>query len=193
MLIPPPLPPGGNRLFWFLTPPVRRGSSPMTFRWFASLFTNNTSRSSSNRCTPMAEVLEDRTLPSATTVLTSLQDASLRSLAQTDYTKDGSLSRNDMIGIFREVAQDGQVTTKELSDLQNLVSHGMTDLGMALYVKDLSNDVVNYNLANKHFQGQTLLSTGQLAAGPYAAQLNTLVDKWFLGKDLPLANTDAST
>jgi hypothetical protein len=141
----------------------------------------------------MAEVLEDRTLPSATTVLTSLQDASLRSLAQTDYTKDGSLSRNDMIGIFREVAQDGQVTTKELSDLQNLVSHGMTDLGMALYVKDLSNDVVNYNLANKHFQGQTLLSTGQLAAGPYAAQLNTLVDKWFLGKDLPLANTDAST
>ena len=52
------------------------------------------------------------------------------------------------------------------------------------YVETLAGDVVNGNIANAHYQGQSL---GNLAAGDPASKLTELVDKWFLGMDHPAA------
>ena len=51
------------------------------------------------------------------------------------------------------------------------------------YVQVLASDVINGNTANAHYQGATL---GNLAVGSKAAQLDDLIDKWFLGTDVPL-------
>ena len=48
--------------------------------------------------------------------------------------------------------------------------------------RDLTNDVVGWNLANQHYQGHWL---GNLQAGDSSAKLKKLVDKWFYGEDLP--------
>jgi hypothetical protein len=62
---------------------------------------------------------------------------------------------------------------------------------MAGYVQELTSKVIGYDLANKTFQGQTLLSTGQLVAGQSTGlQLTELYEKWFLGQDLPTATDD---
>jgi hypothetical protein len=59
------------------------------------------------------------------------------------------------------------------------------------YVENLASKVIGYNPANTHFRGKTLLPTGQLSAGQSGSMLTKLVDKWFLGQDLPTA-TDGS-
>jgi hypothetical protein len=147
---------------------------------------------SARRCSfiqrkPSLERLEDRTLPDAAAVFASLSDANLQGLAQADYERDGALTRNDMIGIFNEVVQEGrQLTATQLGDLNTLVNNGST-LGMPASVENLAGKVVGYDLANRSFHGKTLLSSGQLAAGKSSTDLTDLVDKWFLGQDTPRA------
>ncbi len=131
---------------------------------------------------------------SATSVLASLQNASIRTLAKADYNRDGILTRDDMIGIFNAVAQQDStgLTSTQLSDLTTLVNNSGV-LGMPADVANLASKVVGYNLANMHFQGQTLLPSGQLEIGATATQLNDLVAKWFLGEDLPAAVDGSGT
>lgn len=119
-------------------------------------------------------------------VLASLSDPGIKALAQKDYL-DGSLSRNDMIGIFNQVARQGNkvVDATELMDLHTLVDNAT--VLMPQYVEKLATKVIDYNLANRHFQGKVLLPSGQLAAGQSGTKLTTLVDKWFRGRDVPKA------
>src|SRR5205823_6222048 len=98
------------------------------FGLIASLFAVDSRRATPTKSLSL-EVLEDRCVPDATSVLNSLQDTGLRALAKTDYANDHILSRTEMISIFRRAAQDGQVTTIELSDLKKLANNGPT-LGM---------------------------------------------------------------
>lgn len=108
-------------------------------------------------------------------------DAQLSSLFTTLYA-DGSISRNDMIQLLRTAGNDdGKVDATELADLRGIVAKGAT-YQMANYVQVLAGDVVNGNAANAYFGGRTL---GNLTAGSSAAQMNSLVDKWFLGADHP--------
>jgi len=133
------------------------------------------------------EQLEGRTLLNSASVLASLQDANIRTLAQTDYSSHGSLTRNDMIGIFNAAAKEGTVVNAtELTDLATLVNNG-TELGMKSYVQDLAGKVIGYNPANVTFHGKKILSSGQLDAGQAGSKLTDLVDKWFLGQDLPVS------
>jgi hypothetical protein len=110
----------------------------------------------------------------------NFQTPALAALVQS-LDADGSISRDDMIKILRSVSAAGAVTGAELSDLKELVSLS-TAYGMPDYVQVLASDVVNGNPANATYQGQKL---GNLAAGSSAAQLNNLIDKWFLGTDHP--------
>ncbi len=141
-------------------------------------------------CRPMVETLEDRTMPSAAglAILNSLHDTVIRAEAVKDYTRDGSLTRSDIIDIFGKAALEGTkiLNTTELTDLHTIVSD-YGPLGIPAYVDQLGNDVIGFNLANEHFQGKTLLAKGQLAAGNPGTDLTDLVDKWFLGQDLPAA------
>jgi len=96
---------------------------------------------------------------------------------------DGSISRDDMLTIFRSPAAttSGIVTSTDLADLKKILSSAAT-LNMPQYVQVLAGDVINGNRANALYQGTTL---GNLAAGSTAAQLDKLVSKWFLGTDHP--------
>jgi hypothetical protein len=109
-----------------------------------------------------------------------IQDAALRALGSQDY-QDGLIDRNDMIGLFRQAEVAGPITATEMSDLQ-LIVNTTALFGGLTYVDKLAGYIVLGNSANANYQGQTL---GNLAVGSSATQLETLVDKWFLGTDHP--------
>lgn len=117
----------------------------------------------------------------------NVQDTGIRTLGKQQY-RDGSLSRNDMIALFRSV-ETGGVTATELADLKKIVST-TTLFGSATYVQVLSNKIVNGDPANAHYQGTAL---GNLAAGASGAKLEKLVSKWFLGTDHPTGKSDWGT
>lgn len=98
---------------------------------------------------------------------------------------DQNLSRYEMIGILRSAGTDGIVDISELSDLRYLVSSG-SPFAMPGYVRGLASDVVNYSPANLRSQG---VAAGNLEAGSSASLLNTLIDEWFFGTDLPAVSS----
>lgn len=109
-----------------------------------------------------------------------IKDANLSSLVTTFFA-DGSINREDMIAILRSTVKDGMVNANEFGDLQFIVTNAST-YKIPEHVHSLASDVVNGNVANKTFQGRSL---GNLAIGSNALQMNSLVDKWFFGADLP--------
>lgn len=130
------------------------------------------------------------TLPSNITaglnwLTANVKNVVIRSLAQSEF-QDGVLSRTDMISIFRRVEQNGAMKLQELNGLKAIVNNGAF-FTSDYYVQQLSQDVVNGNVANAHYLGTAL---GNLKVGMVAAKLEKLVDKWFLGTDLPVATSD---
>ncbi|MBX3423623.1 MAG: hypothetical protein KF752_18865 [Pirellulaceae bacterium] len=121
-------------------------------------------------------------------VISGINDAALRSLITTFYA-DNTISRDEMIQILRSTGNDGTVSSTELADLRTMASANST-INMPTHVRGLLRNVVNTNSANLKYQGQT---AGNLQAGSNATLLNKLVDKWFLGTDLPtLTNNNYS-
>ncbi|WP_204106580.1 MULTISPECIES: CARDB domain-containing protein, partial [Spirulina sp. CCY15215] len=122
----------------------------------------------------------------------NIKDSGLRSLARSKFT-DSKLDRNDMISLFKEGTQDGNtVDATELTDLRTLVNN-YSYLNIDDHVRILSNKVANSDPANQWYTGgnSSRVSLGNLYAGSTSTHLNTLVDKWFLGKDRPTL-TDSS-
>ncbi|KOP27918.1 peptidase [Hapalosiphon sp. MRB220] len=113
----------------------------------------------------------------------NIQDAGIREAARQRFT-DNVLDRNDMIAIFREAKDSSVVDNSELTDLRTLVNNSSL-LRMPDYVRVLSNKVVNSDLANQSYQGNTL---GNLYAGSSDIQLENLISKWFLGSDRPTSS-----
>ena len=117
----------------------------------------------------------------------NLKDPAVRSQIREGY-RDGVLNRTDMLNVFKTVAIDGleaprlfngTVTTNEFSDLKTLAN---SKLNFQVDTKFFTQRVVLGDLANAHFQGQSL---GNLAANVSGDHLTKLVDKWFRGMDLP--------
>lgn len=107
----------------------------------------------------------------------------------TQFFADGSINRAEMMALLRLPGQDGIVDAKELGDLKHIVNNGEF-YNIPDYVQNLASDVVNGNVANQNFQGRAL---GNLTAGSSSWQLNTLVDKWFLGADVPALTNNSFT
>ena len=114
------------------------------------------------------------------TAQNGIANSNLAGLVSTLYA-DGSLNRADVIQVLRSAGADGTVDATELGDLRYLVANAVT-YAMPDYVKVLANNVVNSSVANATYQGT---AAGNLAAGSSNALLTKLVDKWFLGADLP--------
>jgi len=132
-----------------------------------------------------------------------LKDPNVRSMARYDYYRDdflyrGGLTRNDMLEIYKEIstsgtdpnypfaiesaiAFDGTVTANECADLKALTS---TKLSIDPATRFLASRIANGDRANAGYQGAPL---GNLAAGQAGDHLETLVDKWFEGDDVPWA------
>ncbi len=115
----------------------------------------------------------------------NLKDAGLISLARS-LGGDGNLSRNDMISIFRNTKDQGQIDANELTDLRTLVSNAAR-FSMSEFVRVLSDYIVNGNPANQWWTGGTInpVALGNLAVGSSETQMERLVGKWFLGSDRP--------
>jgi hypothetical protein len=96
------------------------------------------------------------------------------------YYVDQMLSRTEVMAILRSVGSDSVVDSVELNDLRTLVNS--TQYVMPAHVRGLARNTVTDNPANLRFQGQ---AAGNLTAGSSSTLLNRLVDKWFLGTDLP--------
>jgi hypothetical protein len=119
----------------------------------------------------------------------NLSDAGIISLSRTLFA-DGSLSRGDLMQILHVAGDDdGVVDAAELADLRLIVTNANT-LGITAEVRVLAGKVVNAQTANAKYQGAAL---GNLAAGSADAQLDKLIDKWFLGSDRPNATIYGST
>jgi hypothetical protein len=162
------------------------------FTWIASagsisttgLFTATSTASGSVTVTAASGALSGKTSITITaagpTNGLGLQDPALAALVS-KLDAGGSISRVDMISILTSVGAGGSVSATDLADLKTILADAAT-LNMADYVRVLAGDVVDGNQANATYQGQTL---GNLHAGSTAAQLDDLIDKWFLGTDLP--------
>ncbi len=117
----------------------------------------------------------------------NMPDFGLQDLARADFTRDGSLTYADILGLFAEAEAAGAITTGELQSLQALVTtKGAAAANLASSVQSLTHKVVDGDPANALYQGTSL---GNLKAGSAATQLQKLVDKWFLGEDLPRIDT----
>ena len=116
----------------------------------------------------------------------NIHDSAIRALADADFATGSTLTRNEMIALFTQVEKAGAVTQTEFNDLKAIVSDS-TLFGSLNYVQVLSEDVVLGNAANATYLGKNL---GNLAVGSSAANLTKLVDKWFLGTDLPVGTSD---
>lgn len=108
-----------------------------------------------------------------------IQDQALRSLVTTFYA-DSVISREEMMQLIRSAGANS-LTATELTDLRFIVSAN-SNLRMPEFVRTLGSNVVNSNPANLRFQGQ---AAGNLAAGSSETLVNNLVNKWFVGADLP--------
>lgn len=113
--------------------------------------------------------------------------ASLSQLLTTYYA-DGSITRTEMIQLLRSAGTDGRVDSGELTELRRITSS--TSYSMPEYVRELARDVVNDNPANLKFQGQV---AGNLVAGSSSSLLDKLIDKWFLGADVPTLTSASLT
>ena len=111
-------------------------------------------------------------------------DLAVRTLAKSLFNAHHTLTRNDMLAIFRQAEKAGAMTASELQSLRSIVANASV-LHMADYVRDLSTKVLYSYGPNAHYQSKAL---GNLRVGSSANQLELLVKKWFLGADHPAAD-----
>jgi len=134
---------------------------------------------------PAEPVVKPLNVAAATLFDQYVTDPAVRSLAKARFNAHHTLTRNDMLAIFRQAEKAGAMTASELQSLRNIVADAAV-LHMADYVRDLSTKVLFSYAPNAHYQGKAL---GNLRVGSSAGQLELLVKKWFLGADRPAADS----
>ncbi|MBW4610600.1 MAG: pre-peptidase C-terminal domain-containing protein [Hassallia sp. WJT32-NPBG1] len=110
----------------------------------------------------------------------NIQDTGIRAATRLRFA-DNVLDRNDIISILREGKDNSVVDATEVKDLRTLVSNA-SYLKIPEHVRVLANKVVNGDVANQKYQGNTL---GNLDVGSSDIQLENLISKWFYGSDRP--------
>ncbi len=119
------------------------------------------------------EALENRSMMAAY----RYADKELSHLIATNYA-DKVISRTEAIEVFASIADKGKVDAKEIADIRQFVK-----LNMPEDVKYFSKSMLS-NPANR--------TVSPLANGSTAANVFKLIDKWFLGKDRPVAATQTT-
>ena len=118
-----------------------------------------------------------------------LLDGPLRRQARLD-ARDGLLDRADMIALFEQPTDGSTVTATEFHDLDALVHS--PEVGIAVQARYFGKKIIDGDPANQWFTGGdgTRAALGDLHAGDTDDHLQQLIDKWFLGKDEPMAKSD---
>jgi uncharacterized protein with LGFP repeats len=118
----------------------------------------------------------------------TLSDPTLAAIVRARTLDDGQLSRGDVLDLLWAEESVGSVSALQLADLRAVAAHAGLE-NMTDDVANLLGKVVGANVANASYQGGPL---GNLYAGSGAAQLANLIDKWFLGGDLPAADPNST-
>ena len=113
----------------------------------------------------------------------NLGDREILGEARYAYFNDGSINRNEMIGLLRDAKDNMTIDFTELSDLRNIVANA-GGLGIADHVRVLTNKVVNGDIANPR---AGIDNFGDLISRNDSTQMESLIGKWFLGRDRPIA------
>ncbi|SRR5579883_1391783 len=127
------------------------------------------------------ETLEKREVLNGDWFSQHLPDPNIANLARSDWNNHGSINYNDMLGIYSQIEKEGYVSSNAFTSLQSLAANASV-LHTPASVSYLETQVINTNPANRTYQGHTL---GYLQPGSSSQHLQLLVDKWFLGQDLP--------
>ena len=113
----------------------------------------------------------------------NLNDPGVAAVARKDFALHGALTYTDLLGVFHQADAGTTASAAELQSLRALVANA-SYLNISAADTDLLSKTVNGDPADSHYQGQRLPA---LAAGSNSAVLRDLVNKWFLGLDLPTA------
>ncbi len=122
----------------------------------------------------------------------NMADPGLRRDARMD-ARDGILSRGETIDLFEQAADGPTVSTNEFNSLSALVH--TNQVPVAFQGRYFGQKIIDGDPANQWFTGGAdhREALGDLHAGDPSSHLQTLIDKWFLGKDLPTAKDFART
>ena len=118
----------------------------------------------------------------------SLGDAQIGALA-TAASADNTVTYLEMLGLLEAAAGDG-ISAVEFADLQT-VHANFAPLYGSDYIRSISTSVIVGNPGNAKFWGGAkaigdVAALGDMAAGLSAQKAGWLIDKWFLGRDLPM-------
>jgi hypothetical protein len=132
-------------------------------------------------------------------LLDSLTTAGIRNQVQAVLNAGQSLfTYNGLLKVLQAV--DAVVGTQgltqvQLNELKSLVTAVGKAVGTSSYLYEIASNVVNGCKSNATWTGgaSTSTSLGNLAVGSSAWQMDKLIDKWFLGEDLPTWSSSAYT
>jgi Calpain family cysteine protease/ALTTAQ repeat len=138
----------------------------------------------------------------STTRIAEMSAAQIAGLTASDIgalssTQLGSISLNydAMLTILEDDASGGMTSTK-FSALQALASELNAPGGISVssYLQYITDALVDGNAANATWTGGSSgsVSLGNLSASSTQTQVSELIDKWFLGEDLPSSSVDMS-
>jgi len=124
-----------------------------------------------------------------TTWISTLADSGIKSDMESLTASGGAFTYADALKVLQDVSARGSITSAELGSLETIADNLETQNGISSsdYVTSLFYQLANGSQANASFNGgnATATSLGDLAVGTTSAQLNELIDKWFLGTDMP--------
>ena len=122
----------------------------------------------------------------------NMPDADLRRQARAAARND-FVGRAEAIALFEQATDGTDVNANEFNSLKNLVNTDQVKIDAPS--RFFGQKIMNGDTANQWFTGgdSTRHALGNLSAGDTDDHLQKLIDKWFLGKDQPLAQNDTRT
>jgi len=129
--------------------------------------------------------------PAAAPTVYQITDAGIASDIS-KYEINGSLDYKGLLKILEDAAVGGMTGT-EFTSLEGLAQRlngsGATAIHTTSYLQYIADAVITGNAANATWTGgKTAQALGNLTATSTSVQMNELIDKWFLGTDLPYDN-----
>ncbi len=130
---------------------------------------------------------EVSTTPGSDWFANNMPDSGLQTLAGNDFKQDGTINYNDMLGLLAQAVTEtgtGTMSSAVVASLQAIASSsGAAYLNMPAPLAGLAQNLID--------GGQYQVTTALSANTTTAAQLQDLINQWFLGEDLPTIDTQA--
>lgn len=118
----------------------------------------------------------------------NMPDAALRRQARA-AARNNYIGRQEMISLFEQPTDGSTVTANEFNSLNALVHTDQVTINTQ--ARYFGKKIIDGDPANQWFTGGegTRQSLGNLHAGDTDDHMQKLIDKWFLGKDHPMAKS----